>query len=96
MKVRFHPQAETELNDAAEWYESKQPGLGGQFGDEVRLALGRALAMPSAWQEVAPGIRRSLTHRFPYGVLYLWTADELHVLAVMNLRRHPDYWKDRA
>lgn len=91
MKFRFHPEAEVELNDAADWYESQQAGLGCDFAREVRFAIQRAMAMPEAWPQIAPDVRRVLPHRFPYGILYTAVADGLLVLAVMNLRRKPGY-----
>jgi plasmid stabilization system protein ParE len=92
MKVFFHPEAEAELNQAIDWYEAHSPGLGGDFADEVRAAVERALALPFAWSEILPGIRRVLTRRFPYGVLYAQERDALQVLAVMHLSQRPGYW----
>jgi hypothetical protein len=40
-------------------------------------------------------IRRSLVNRFPFGILYSEYDNGIYVLAVMNLHRHPDYWKNR-
>lgn len=34
--VRFHPDARTELIDAATYYEEQSEGLGGQFVDEAQ------------------------------------------------------------
>ncbi|MEX2436959.1 MAG: type II toxin-antitoxin system RelE/ParE family toxin, partial [Candidatus Paceibacterota bacterium] len=31
----------------------------------------------------------------PYGIIYLIEADEIIILAIMNLRRKPGYWKSR-
>jgi hypothetical protein len=33
--------------------------------------------------------------RFPFGILYVATVDEIVVLAVMHLRRRPGYWQGR-
>jgi hypothetical protein len=41
------------------------------------------------------GVRRCLTHTFPYGILYAIEGDFIHVLAVMHCSRKPGYWKDR-
>lgn len=46
MKVFFHPEAETELNQAIDWYEARSPGLGGDFAKEVRAAVERASYLP--------------------------------------------------
>ena len=35
-------------------------------------------------------VRRCLTSRFPYGVLYSIETDEVFILAVMHLNRNPD------
>lgn len=40
-------------------------------------------------------VRRCLVNRFPFGVIYSVEQGEIFILAVMHLRRHPDYWKDR-
>ena len=48
------------------------------------------------WVEIEPGIRRVLVHRFPFAVLYAGNGDGLFVLAVMHLRREPNYWAHRA
>ena len=40
-------------------------------------------------------VRRCLVHRFPYGVLYSVEPEGISILAVMHLRRDPDYWKQR-
>jgi hypothetical protein len=33
--------------------------------------------------------------RFPYGVFFAVDDDEVLVLAVVHLHRHPDTWKNR-
>ena len=36
--VHFRPDAETDVADAAAWYESQRSGLGSEFLDEILLA----------------------------------------------------------
>lgn len=96
MSYAFHPEAEAELTEAIEWYETREPGLGLDFATEVHAAIERALAFPLAWQVMEGDIRRALVHRFPYGVLYTQEHNGMLVLAVMHLHRHPEYWKNRV
>jgi plasmid stabilization system protein ParE len=91
----FHPEAEAELNEAIEWYETREPGLGLDFAAEVHAAIQRALAFPLAWQVLEGDIRRVLAHRFPYGVLYAQEQDRMFIVAVMHLHRQPGYWQGR-
>lgn len=95
MSYVFHPDAEVELNEAIEWYETREPGLGLDFATQVHAAIQRALAFPHAWQEMGGDIRRALIYRFPYGVLYVPDNNQLLIIAVMHLHRQPDYWRDR-
>ena len=96
MNLSFHPDAKTEFLAAIDWYEECSTGLGADFAGEIHAAIQRATAMPLAWPCVEGDIRRVIAHRFPYGVLYASRGQTLYVLAVMHLRRHPDYWRERG
>ncbi|HQS56900.1 MAG: plasmid stabilization protein [Gallionellales bacterium 35-53-114] len=96
MTFDFHPEAEAEFEAAIIFYEDHAVGLGLDFAAEVREAIGLAVSMPLAWTQIEPGIRRVLTHRFPFAILYAENGKRLFVLAVMHLRREPDYWLHRT
>ena len=95
MTYSFHPEAEIELNVAVDYYEECQQGLGLQFAYEVQKTIQRIIDFPSAWQKLDGKIRRSLTNRFPFGIIYYQKDDTIIILAVMQLQRKPYYWKDR-
>jgi len=95
MIFSFHPEAEAELNDAIDYYEDKERGLGYDFAVEVYATIQRITAFPEAWPVMKNDIRRSLVKRFPYGVLYSEGDEKIWVLAVMHLHRNPEYWKHR-
>lgn len=96
MSFYFHPEAEIELQDAINYYEDIRTDLGHDFVVEVYSAIQRAVSMPESWALIGDNIRRSLVSRFPYGVLYSEVNNKIYILAVMNLHRQPDYWKDRC
>jgi toxin ParE1/3/4 len=95
VSVSFHPLAERELNDAAQYYERESPGLGAAFLAEAQRCSDSLLEYPDSGQVASGTIRRRLLRRFPYAVLYTIRPDELRILAVMNLRRRPGYWAGR-
>ena len=95
MNPAFHPEAEAELNQAIDHYEEIEPGLGYDFAIEIYSTIQRSVIFPKAWPVVEGEIRRSLTRRFPYGILYTEEQAGIYIVAVMNLHRHPDYWKHR-
>jgi len=93
--IRFLAAADEEMNAAARYYEQQVPGLGHQFLDELEWAVRRIHEHPKSGAILHGSIRRMLLLRFPFGLLYRIDEDVILVLAVMHLRRRPDYWKNR-
>ncbi len=95
MNVVFHPDASAEFKEAVDYYEKVQEGLGYDFSIEVYSAVKRIAENPKAWTPLDADIRRCLAKRFPYGMIYSEQKNAIFILAVMNLRREPGYWKYR-
>ena len=95
MKYRFHPQAEAELNEAVDYYDGCQEGLGLEFAKEVYAAIETVCRYPLAWTPLSRNTRRCLLNRFPYGVVYQSKDDVIIIIAVMRLSRKPNYWRER-
>ncbi|MDD5674337.1 MAG: type II toxin-antitoxin system RelE/ParE family toxin [Chitinivibrionales bacterium] len=70
MNISFHPEAEEEFLREIDYYENCKESLGYDFALEVFSAMDRIIAFPSAWPTIDKSIRRCMTHRFPYGLLY--------------------------
>lgn len=96
MPIRFHEAARADVLDAVRFLESRSPGLGGRFWEELQSALAGIEASPLAATEILPGVRRRLLDKFRYGVVYLpaETAGIL-IVAVPHLSRRPFYWRRR-
>ncbi len=95
MNYFFHPEAEKELNDSIAYYESCACGLGYDFSIEVHSTIKQICSIPRAWPVLFGEIRRCQTNRFPYGLLYIEEEVSIYIIAVMHLRRDPDYWQER-
>ena len=95
MKIIFLEIAQIELDEAIEYYNYEVSGLGDMFLAEVVNALNRISEFPEAWHPCSKRTRRCQTRRFPYGLIYQIRGQEILVVAVANLHRKPDYWKDR-
>jgi toxin ParE1/3/4 len=95
MRLIYHPDAESELIEAARYYESCIPTLGLQFLDEADRAASSILKSPERWKIIEQDIRSYLMPRFPYAVYYRLYSDHLHILAFKHHSRHPDYWRYR-
>lgn len=95
IKIKILEIAYLEFELAKEFYELEQSGLGAGFEDEIKNALRRIQQYPQAWPLERREIRRYLTHKFPYKILYSVQKDTIVVLAFVHLHRKPDYWIDR-
>ena len=96
MNVIFHPEVEDEFVAAIAYYENCEAGLGMDFSREISVAIQNTADYPETWPAVEEQVHRCLVHRFPYAILYCIEPNAVHILAVMNLHRDPDYWKHRA
>jgi len=95
VKYLFHPEAEAEFNQSIDYYENCADGLGYDFAVKVYSAIERIVAYPKAWTTLDGEVRRCLTRRLPYGILYAEEMEKIFILAVMHLHRNPDHWKRR-
>lgn len=95
MQIRLLEIAQVEFDDSIEYYNSESDGLGDEFLVEVLHAFDRINNFPQAWHPFTDTTRRCQLRRFPYGIIYQILDTEILVIAVANLHRNPDYWKDR-
>jgi plasmid stabilization system protein ParE len=96
LPIRFLPEAKAEFDDAADWYEQQQTGLGVDFIARVRQTLNRLAVNPLLHAVVYKDIRKAIVSRFPYVVLYREDSGELIVISVFHTSRDPSLWKSRA
>jgi len=63
--VKIHPCAETEMVQAATYYETQQSGLGRRFLAAVQEAVNRIVVNPHLYPVVELDVRRCLTKPHP-------------------------------
>jgi len=91
----IHEAAEAEINEAADFYDIRSPGLGNEFIDEIQRAIGRISQFPEAAPLVRGRVRKRPIAKFPYSLIYSVRPDEIRVLAVAHHKRRPFYWRGR-
>ena len=95
MKIKFLEIAQIELDEAVEYYNYEISGLGESFLKELLNTIDRIGEFPEAWHPLSKRTRRCLMRRFPYKIIYQIRGDIIVIVAIANLHRKPDYWKDR-
>jgi plasmid stabilization system protein ParE len=96
LPLDFHPAVHDEIDDAHNWYEQRQPGLGSDFLDEVQRVLAEITANPARYGFADADIREGLLNRFPYAVYYRVLPNRIRVLAVYHTARGPSGWQSRT
>ncbi len=95
-RLVLRPEAAQDVERAALWYEVQASGLGVRFLAALESALDRILENPLQFQPVEEGVRRALLRRFPYGVYFMHSTNEVIVLAVLHLHQRPATWGGRG
>ena len=95
MRYRLLSLADSELAEAAQYYEAQAAGLGQEFLDEFQPVMSRIMRFPEAWTRIGARHRRCLFRRFPCAVLYSHTEAEILVAGVIDLRRDPQHLEQR-
>jgi len=96
MNIVFGPFADLEYEEAFDYYEAEEPGLGEKFRRAVWTAIAIIEQHPQIGKEVRPGLQRILVPRFPYKLIYSIQGDTLRIIAVAHGHRKPNYWIDRT
>jgi hypothetical protein len=68
-RLVIRPEAEADLTEAFQWYETRRAGLGGEFLQEVGVRLSSVTQNPTRLGVVFKNVRQILVRRFPYKIL---------------------------
>jgi toxin ParE1/3/4 len=96
LPVVLRTEAQTDFDEAFDWYENQRPGLGIDFAAQVQEVFDRISVNPLLHAAVFRDVRKALVRRFPYSVLYRVEATQILIIAVFHSRRDPSIWQGRA
>jgi hypothetical protein len=71
-RISLRPEVAADISDAADWYESKRPGLGGEFAEAIFQAVDGLALNPflTSRRHRSRDIRFAYPIRFPYRIVY--------------------------
>ncbi len=95
-QIRFAEAAHQELNDACDWFERQQSGLGERFKNDVRESALLIAKSPLLFPIELEDVRRYVMNRFPYTLRYVLRGEVIWIVAVSHQHRRPDYWVERV
>jgi plasmid stabilization system protein ParE len=94
-KLIIRPEAEQDMQETFRWYEDRVLGLGREFLRCIDAALAHINRSPFIYPIIYKNIHRTLPRRFPFGIFYIISHENIIVLAVLHARRAPRSWQKR-
>ena len=94
-RLVIRPEATEEIAEAAEWYEKRGAGLSAEFLRALDATIARVERNPLQYPRVHQEMRRALLRRFPYGVIFTVSDEEIVILACTHGKQHPRRWQRR-
>jgi len=96
-KLIITDDADYDIEDAMDWYENKQKGLGKKFLLSIKTCLELIIKNPLAFAIIYRQIRKVNTKKFPYSLYFKINQknNSLVVFAVIHNSRSEVNWKKR-
>ncbi len=82
-------EAELDIQQAYQYYEAREPGLGSEFVRAIDACLSKIRRNPMAYPKAYQQIRRALIRRFPYSIFYVVEEKRVVVIACFHAERDP-------
>lgn len=87
-KIIFDPEARQEFDEATDWYDEQQPGLGDRFESEVQSVFRRIQENPARFQLVGQTVRQARLKTFKsYSLFFHVEPKFIGVVAVFHASR---------
>lgn len=89
-------EAETDIAEAFDYYESCRKNLGHDFLLCIEESLSKIQRNPFFYKEIHRQVRRIFISRFPYGIYFVVIENTILVIGVIHARKNPKSWKKRT
>ena len=94
-QVRYHPLFDSDVREAACWYDQRAAGLGDRFVELVRQCATDVIANPERCAKSQSGCRYIRLRRFPYVLIFDFVNEGLLMLGVLHTARSMEKWRER-
>ena len=96
-RLEIRPDALSDIEEAAPWYDEQRSGLGIEFSREVIAAVDALSKSPVMYRvrHKRRNVRWKILDRFPYRIVFQMTDDLITILAVLHSARHDRHWRQR-
>ncbi|WP_269526984.1 type II toxin-antitoxin system RelE/ParE family toxin [Coraliomargarita parva] len=91
MRLLYHQDVQSDVNQALKRYESISPKLADALWHELQSHFRRIQSNPLTCHFETPPFRRVNLKRFPYAILYRVFDDHVKIMVVKHVKRRVDF-----
>ncbi|HEY2756314.1 MAG TPA: type II toxin-antitoxin system RelE/ParE family toxin [Pseudolabrys sp.] len=95
-RLIVRPQARLELADASDWYDAQDKRLADDLLFAFEETISSIVHNPFQYQVIRGKTRRAHLGKFPYGLIYTVSDNEIVILSCFHGRRDPKRWQRRT
>jgi plasmid stabilization system protein ParE len=94
-QITFTPEADDDVAESYDWYESREPGLGEDFLRCIEACLQTIQRYPQIFPVAVDEFRHAPIRRFPFEIFYEATHDRIVIYSVFHCSQDPQKWRKR-
>lgn len=95
-RIRVHPQAADDLEDAIAWYEAISFELSNRFRENVKQCLKQIRERPESFGLLDASLRAARVRGFPYSILFKCSTNYVEILHVSHSSADPHRWRPKS
>jgi plasmid stabilization system protein ParE len=92
-RLVVRPQARLELADASDWYDAQDKRLADDLLFAFEETISTIVQNPFQYQVIRRKTRRASLGKFPYGLIYSVSENDIVILSCFHGRRNPKRWQ---
>lgn len=91
MKLEFSELAQSELEDARDYYNLQQENLGEGFKRHIKESVENIIQFPTLYPKISNKLHRVVVHKFPYSIFYALLEERIIIVSLAHQHRKPFY-----
>jgi len=96
MKIKLHPKAQIDLDEALRHYSKIDTSLEKKFISHLDKSFYKILKFPNLYQYETKTTQKVLMDKFPYIIIYEQYQEIIMILAIFHTSRNPIKLDDRV
>jgi plasmid stabilization system protein ParE len=95
MRIDFHPEATSELEESANWYGERSRVAERGFLLGVESAIRKVENDPKRFPHLDARHQACSVEAYPFQIIFRDDGGRIFIIAVAHAKRRPGYWRDR-